>query len=409
MSNENTLKSNKAFCVLPWLHLHVMPDSSVIPCCVSPYNDHYGNVNSEKVEDIWNNERFKDLRKKMIAGELPPGCKHCHDIESSGFSSMRNNLNQRFKDDIPHILSSTTEDGTFHELKLKYIDIRFSNLCNFKCRGCGPTLSSSWYDDHNKLFNYISDKPKVRSIATDSPDFWKHFKELVLDSEYIYFGGGEPLITKEHFDLLRLLIDQNKTKIDLSYNTNLSTLTYGNYDLTELWKKFRTVTLGISLDDFGPRAEYFRNGTRWAVIDANMKKLRDEFQGIRRYVNCTVNITNVYYLPELFDYLVQENIIHPDAFNINMLLDPEELRIDVMPLEAKQKVKLKIGSFILDLESRGLHKAAGDFRNILNHMMSKDNAHLFPRFIENTKKLDNIRGENFVTTYPELSRILGMS
>lgn len=407
MSTENTMK-NKAFCVLPWLHLHVMPDSSVIPCCVSPYNDHYGDVSRQSVEDIWNNEKFKKLRKQMLSGELPSGCKHCHDLEASGFSSMRTNLNHRFKDDIPTILKNTTHAGEYFEIKLKYIDIRFSNLCNFKCRGCSPTLSSAWYDDHQELYSYKSDKPKVSSIAADSPGFWKRFQELVMDAEEIYFGGGEPLITKEHFDLLRLLISKNKTAVNLSYNTNLSTLTYGNHNLIDLWEKFRSVTLGISLDDLGPRAEYFRNGTRWQVLDTNMKKLRDDYKGIRKYVNCTVNLTNIYYLPELYSYLTEEKIIHPDAFNINMLLDPDELRVDVLPPEAKLKVKAKLTAFMAELHEKNLHKPIIDFKNIINHMMDKDNSHLFPTFVEHTKKLDSIRGEDFSKAYPELAAILGM-
>lgn len=401
------LKANKAFCVLPWLHLHVMPDSSVIPCCVSPYDDHYGNVSTASISEIWNNDRFKDLRRKMLKGELPQGCKRCHDLEQSGFASMRTSLNRRFQGEMSSIANNTTSEGTYHEIKLKYIDIRFSNLCNFKCRGCSPALSSSWYDDYAKYLNFTSDKPRVRSIATDSPHFWSDFQSLVMDAEEIYFGGGEPLITKEHFDLLRLLIDKNKIDVDLSYNTNLSTLTYGNYNLTDLWQKFRRVTLGISLDDLGPRAEYFRSGTRWNVLEANMRKLRDEFTGIHRYVNCTVNITNIFYLPDLFIYLTSESIIDPNSFNINLLLDPVELRIDVLPLEAKYVIAEKLEKFRGLLDKKGYKKASHDFKNIITHMLDKDNSALYPKFVENTKKLDSIRGESFPLTYPELANILG--
>ena len=395
-----------SFCVLPWLHLHVMPDSSVIPCCVSPYSDHYGNVTTETVEEIWNSQKYKKLRKDMLSGKLPAGCKHCHDVEAAGFSSMRKNLNRKFENQIEHFVENTSDDGTFFELKLKYIDIRFSNLCNLKCRGCGPALSSAWFDDHQKLFDYVSDKPKVRNVAIDSPEFWKRFRELVLDSEEIYFGGGEPLITKEHFDLLRLLIDKNKLNVNLSYNTNLSTLNYGNHNLVDLWKKFRTVNLGVSIDDLGVRAEYFRSGTKWSVVDGNLKKLRDEYRNINKYVNCTVNIMNVFYLPELFSYLVDDRIIQPNDFNINMLLDPEELRIDVLPASAKNEVKLKLDRFKNELQVKGWFKAASDFKNIISHMMEKDNSHLFPKFIQNTKKMDSIRSESFVHVYPELAQIM---
>lgn len=401
------MSDNKAFCVLPWVHLHVMPDSSVIPCCVSPYDDHYGNVSKEKVEEIWNSEKFLTIRKQMLAGELPPGCARCHSIESSGFQSMRNKLNDYFARHVPELKAKTSPEGRFEEIKMRYIDIRFSNLCNFKCRGCSPALSSAWYDDHQALFNYTSDKPKVSSISVDSPDFWNRFQELALEAEVIYFGGGEPLITKEHFDLLRLLISKGNTNIDLSYNTNLSTLTYGNNDLTELWSHFKSVQLGISLDDIGPRAEYFRSGTKWNVIEKNMRKLRDEFTQIHRYVNVTVSAMNVFYLPELYSYLLSEKLISPNSFSINLLLDPHELRMDALPMAAKVAIQKKLKNFSSKILFLGHSKTSVDINNVVEQMMAIDNSHLFETFKERTKKLDAIRGESFAATYPELNTLLG--
>jgi MoaA/NifB/PqqE/SkfB family radical SAM enzyme len=399
---------NKAFCVIPWLHLHVMPDSSVIPCCVSPYNDHYGSVATTDIHEIWNNEKYRELRLKMLNGEIPKGCNHCHSVEASGFSSMRNKLNKWYEKDIPTFLNNTEKDGSYYEVKLKYIDIRFSNLCNLKCRGCSPALSSSWYDDYAQLFNVKPTGPKVKSISADAPGFWKTFNELVLDAEDIYFGGGEPLISKEHFDVLRLLIAKGKTDVHISYNTNLSTLTYGNHNLVDLWSKFKSVSLGISIDDLGPRAEYFRSGSKWSVVEKNLLNLRDNYKNIYRHINCTVNITNIFYLPEIYTYLHTEKIMSPDFFNINMLLDPDEYRIDIIPYEAKLKIKAKIEKFIPYLEKNNLLKVKKDFLHAVDHMMKEDRSDLFPSFIETTKKLDKIRNESFVDTYPELASILGM-
>lgn len=402
------LKNNKAFCVIPWLHLHVMPDSSVIPCCVSPYENHYGNVSKSDVNEIWNNEKFRELRSQMLKGELPPGCVHCHDLEKAGFLSMREKLNKRFDKDISHFLINTAEDGSYTEFKLKYIDIRFSNLCNLKCRGCGPPLSSSWYDDYTEFHGKKPEGPKVKSISADSPEFWKIFQEKMLDAEEVYFGGGEPLITKEHFDVLRLLIAKGKTDVQLSYNTNLSTLTYGNHNLADLWSHFKNVTLGISIDDIGPRAEYFRSGTKWNVFEKNLFTMRDHYKSIRRYINCTVNVTNVFYLPELYTYLYNEKIMDSESFNFNLLLGPEEYRIDAIPLDSKLKIKAKLDSFTPFLEERKLFKVAEDFKNIVIHMMKEDNSYLHSRFLSTTQKMDSIRGESFVDTYPELADVLNI-
>lgn len=385
-----------------------MPDSSVIPCCVSPYEDHYGNVSSSDIHDIWNNEKFRKLRSQMLAGELPPGCVHCHDLEKAGFLSMREKLNDRFKEDIPAIFEHTDEDGTYTEFKLKYIDIRFSNLCNLKCRGCGPPLSSSWYDDWYHVHGKKPVGPKVKSISADSPGFWKVFQEKVVDAKDVYFGGGEPLITKEHFDVLRLLIEKGKTDVRLSYNTNLSTITYGNHNLADLWGHFSDVTLGISIDDIGKRAEYFRHGTKWPVFEKNLFTMRDQYKKVRRYINCTVNITNVFYLPELYSFLYNERIMDSESFNINLLLGPEEYRIDAIPHHAKLKIKAKLESFLPFLEEKRLFKVKRDFENVVEHMMKEDNSYLHSKFLMATQKLDHVRKESFVDTYPELADILNI-
>lgn len=314
-------------------------------------------------------------------------------------------MNQRFINDVPNFQQGTSSEGEYTEIKLKYIDIRFSNLCNLKCRGCGPSLSSSWYDDYQKLYDFKSEDPKVRSISNDSPDFWKIFKNVVLDAEEIYFGGGEPLITKEHFDLLRYLISIGKTDVRLSYNTNLTTLTYGNHNLAELWSQFKDVNLGISIDDLGLRGEYFRSGTKWAVLENNLRILKDSYPLIRRYVNCTVNLTNIYYLPELYEYLTAEKVINENGFNINLLLDPNHLRIDVLPREAKMEVKRKLEAFMAKF---GEHppKFFYDLKNIIQHMLKEDHSHELPSFIKITKKLDQIRSEDFIAVYPELAKII---
>lgn len=397
---------NKAFCIVPWVHLHVMPNSSVIPCCVWPYQDSFGNGTSQNVSEIWNGEKYKDLRKKMRNGEMSEGCSHCYSLEKAGFGSMRQSLNSRFSSRA-EVLNQTKDDGTLKKLELRYIDIRFSNLCNFKCRGCGPDLSSSWYEDHQKLFGYKSDKKKFTSIATDAPHFWSELKAMILDAEEIYFGGGEPLITREHFEVLNILIEKKLTHVRLSYNTNLSTLNYGHDDLTDLWSKFNNVVLGLSIDDIGPRAEYFRKGTNWPVIENNIERLVNDFQQIHRYVNCTVNIHNVFYLPEIIDWLVEKKVITAAGFMINLLLDPEYYVIQTLPPRVKAKVKAKLMHYVLDCKMRkNWEPVVHNILKVIKFMEEKDSSEMMPKFQEITAQLDEIRSDKFVEVFPELRELM---
>ncbi len=270
----NDLSSkNKSFCILPWVHLNVMPDSSVLPCCVSPYDKPYGHGNTQSLEEIWNSEKFKHLRLNMLKGELNSGCQRCYEMEKNNLSSMREEMNKFFKEEF-YKVQETKPDGSLENMDLKYIDIRFSNLCNLKCRGCGPALSSSWFEDYKLLNESQYYEKKVKAISAESPLFWQQLLNQIPNAKVIYFGGGEPLLTKEHYQVLKYLNDNQLYGIELRYNTNLSQLHYQDYKLTELWKNIKKVSLSISIDDIESRAEYFRHGTKWKASFAILRHLK---------------------------------------------------------------------------------------------------------------------------------------
>jgi MoaA/NifB/PqqE/SkfB family radical SAM enzyme len=384
-----------------------MPDASVIPCCVSPYDDIYGNGSKENLKSIWNSPKFKELRLKMLNGQMHEGCARCYTLEATGLTSMRQEMNLFFSKYMS-LVKETNSDGFLSSFNLKYIDIRFSNLCNFKCRGCGPTLSSAWYDDHQKLFNFHSNEEKVKSIDKISPEFWNELKSFLPQADVIYFGGGEPLISKEHYEVLSLLTSHSLFEINLRYNTNLSILNYQGYDLVKLWSKFKSVSMSISIDDFGTRAEYFRHGTVWENIEKNILRLIYDHPTIELAINCTVNIFNVFYLPEIYEYFIDKKYIQPNRFIINLLLDPIELRCDVFPPSSKKIICNKLRRFIFKLNCRG-----NEFRYMINEILSvikfineNDRSDLLPLFFKHTSTLDHLRKEKFNQTYPELAKLL---
>ena len=403
------IRHSKTFCILPWIHLHVMPNGSVLPCCVSPYDDIYGDGQTQSFKEIFNSEKFKQLRKNMLSNTASDGCKRCYQVEKAGFKSFRSEMNESFKDYFPKI-GDTQDDGSIDKMRLRYIDIRFSNLCNFKCRGCGPILSSSWHEDHQALYNLQSSEKKIKSISQNSPNFWNELKEIIPNTDIIYFGGGEPLLNQEHFELLRLLIGLNKFKVKLRYSTNLSQLNYGVHDITKLWNQFESVSLSISIDDIGSRAEYFRHGTKWEVIEKNLKTLFDFHPHIERTINCTINIMNVFYLPEIIKYFFDLELIAPHDFNFNLLLDPIEYRIDGLPKKMKQKTRNKLTKFKFYLQGQNekYHHTINDLGNILNFMDAQDLSENLPLFKQTTLKLDTLRNENFTETFSEISELLTM-
>lgn len=214
----------------------------------------------------------------------------------------------------------------------------------------------------------------------------------------------------EHVEVLELLIKHGRTDVRLIYNTNLSHLYFKQVSFIDLWKKFNYVHLSLSLDDLAERAEYFRHGTQWQQITENLIRLRDEAPFIERGTYCTVSLFNVYYLPELINHLVDNDFIDPRFFEVNLLLDPPEYSVQVLPAWAKEKAAQKLKAHGLFWRSQGEPQKWGriiyEIDSVMRYMQAADRAELLPRTQQMIQTLDRLRGESFATTYPELAAIM---
>ena len=411
MKRERRSFCSQTLCIVPWIHLHIMPDASVIPCCVAPYDDHFGNAREQALEEIWNGKKYRELRLNMLKGKKSPTCQHCYALEDSQMKSMRLAMNQSFAEYFP-LVKKTREDGGLDRLHMKYFDVRFSNICNFRCRGCSPVLSSAWYEDHEKLYHYKSDKPKLIECATDnvSDRLWQQLVTLIPQVKEAYFAGGEPLMMEQHYKVLQVLLKHGRNDAILSYNTNMSIIKYKHYDLIELWRQFKHVRVSVSIDDIGARGEYFRKGLNWSRLIKNLDILKEQVPHIVLTLTVTVNIFNIYYLPELYEFFLKGGYINAQGINFNMLLDPDEYRIQVLPAAFKHKVAFKLKSSLLGLKAalptEDLVYYEQQVQGALDFLYKEDQSHLLEQFSQRTLTLDKIRNESFTKVFPELAPLL---
>ena len=84
--------TSKTFCILPWIHTYVNPDGSVLPCCIGDYAQHLGNVQQSKVIEIWNSEKYQNMRQKMLSGERCTECVACYNNEDAGVKVFASTL-----------------------------------------------------------------------------------------------------------------------------------------------------------------------------------------------------------------------------------------------------------------------------------------------------------------------------
>lgn len=393
---------NKYFCMAPWIHLHMWPNGNIYPCCTSPSEDPYGNSNTDKLEDVWNGERMRKLRQNMLRGQPSKTCERCYKLEEHGSFSMRQDMNQKFG----HRFTATqkTEDNGYHpEMKLRYMDIRFSNICNFKCRSCGPSLSSLWYDDQVILYGSADGKRVQKPFETEE-ELWANLDKILPYVEEIYFAGGEPLVAVEHYDILNYLIEKGKTDVRLVYNTNFSKMRYKGNDVFDMWAKFPDVNVGASLDDMGKRAEYMRHGTKWDKIEENRKQLKEKCPHVSFFVAATVSLYNGWHLPDFYLDWLNKGYIHWEAININILHYPAHLSLTILPPEIKQKITEKYERVMKQIPLE--YRPGSRLMSVVDYMNSRDDSHLIPEFFERNEALDKIRDEDFLSNFPELEPML---
>mgnify|MGYP003336378995 FL=1 len=293
-----------------------------------------GNTRYDTLDEIWNGAPMRDVRAKMLAGEKIKGCNRCYEQEESGFFSMRMSANKHFG----HHIGLT--DNPEPPMKMIYWDIRFSNLCNLRCRSCGHIFSSNWYDDQAKLAggDWAKNNTRINFAGRSEDDIWEQLEPQIDNLEQVYFAGGEPLIMEEHYRLLKELIKRGKNNVRLIYNTNFTQTVYKKTNVFELWREFKSVSVGASLDAMGKHAEYIRKNTVWSDVERNREQMLQICPQVDFYISPTLSIMNALHLPDFHCSWVEQGFIRAQDLNVNILQDPTHLRIDIAPTLYKAKL-----------------------------------------------------------------------
>lgn len=310
---------SKSFCILPFKSIFVRPDGKVSPCCVAQELNSNVNVNTHSIKEVFNCDELKSIRKKMVSGEYPVECKSCWDRERTSSSSYRIDWNDKLGTEYQ------MESDGYVVPDFEFIDVRLSNLCNFKCIMCGYEFSSNHYNDAHKKLGL----PKVLNIRNNFTD---ELKDYISNIKYVYFAGGEPLIMNEHFQILEYLHKTNRD-ITIYYTTNLSTIKFDIVDLTDMWKDFKFVEIEISLDGLYERGESIRVGMDSQKVINNIYKLQES--NIRYRISYTVGSYNIDGIYEFLNEAKRLKIIlSEDDINFNnLVIDHSEYSLNNLSMK----------------------------------------------------------------------------
>jgi radical SAM protein with 4Fe4S-binding SPASM domain len=389
--------TSKTFCILPWIHFYANPDGSVLPCCIGDHRLPLGNIQQQSVAEVWNSDRYKQMRLKMLSGEQCSECKSCYQTENAGVNSFRQSVNRDYSEFI-NLANETNIDGSLDDIKLKYLDIRWSNICNFKCRSCSSTYSSSWATEDNKHGH--DKKVFIFAGGKNNDDLYSQLMPYISQVKEIYFAGGEPLLMDKHYEILEHLINLGNTDIKIKYNSNISSLQYKGKSVLDLWKNFSNINLNISLDSWDMRAEYIREGTDWKILEKNIKLVKEICPHVHIGISSVISVFNVYTLPEFIGYLENKNIINNTTpISFYCLINPTYYGFNILDLEIKALIIEKL------LSRQYTKNISREIESIIKQLSSSIfDANLQKQFKSHTDYYDTIRDKQFIQTFPELKK-----
>lgn len=414
VNKEHLLTHSKTFCMLPWVHLHTTPEGIAAPCCIAKSANNYtpdltpiGNSRESRLMDLVNSPEMRKIRMDMLQGVKSDHCIKCYMHEEQAIDSARQFANREYGEYFDRAFAYTDlATGHLDKFEMVYFDIRFSNICNFKCRTCGAGCSSQWeQEDLANNVSYAKSIPK-----NDNKQFLQDVVEQIDYMKTAYFAGGEPLITEEHYVILEEMIRRGKTDIVLRYNTNLSNLKFKNKDIFGLWKHFKNkIIINASIDHFGERAEYIRHGTDWGVVETNFLNAKSK-PYISLQANTVISAFNYLSLAEFYEYLVQHKMFTPDdeTFTAYSMMTPEYLSAHILPKSYKQTGRINMKKLIHVLNAHQIKEF--NINHIAESVPWAESLNSWnkqsDKFKSEIERLDKIRGENFTSVFPELAGLL---
>jgi hypothetical protein len=272
---------SKVFCDKPFNHNYVHPNGKMRLCCTTvqdlPTDNNYNlfDANKHTIEDYWNSNRMKEIRRKMIAGEKIRDCERCYKQEEQGVESLRSTHGMN------EYVVGTLPDGTYQK-SANSMQIQLGNICNLKCKMCSQMYSHMhgmetrdigeqdpkwlhWVKEQGANVNNWTNELGIKQEWYKNTEFklkmFEHISKNILQLNVI---GGEPTLIPEFYELFEYC-DQQGTLGDKNI-TIVTNLTNTNPRLTKWLPKLKEWTIWASVDGVGERTEYIRYPSRWDKI-----------------------------------------------------------------------------------------------------------------------------------------------
>ena len=409
-----TERYGEKFCAAPFTSLHQLGEGLVTTCCKTRVP--IGNSNTHTYEEIMNSDHAKEVRAQFLRGEKPEQCKVCWEYEDNNSWPANNRVfsNYSARTQIDDAVRDTLPDGTLVKQHPAWMDMLWTNKCNFACLGCTPELSTTIAKKFKKEFAVINGIEPDR-YHPEIQDEWKMDNSAKIDYiikhsdtiTKIHLNGGEPFMQEDVYELLDALLKRGLEKqITIWAHTNGSIIKYKGVDLVEDYLKYwgKNCKITISNDHYGTRGEYIRWGykhTKW--VDA-YNRFFDA--GLNLGIQTCYSLLNALTVEDMGLWFY-ENLPKPLYGSLTLWTDHRaydprllQLRPELLERAVQQLRNLKSTGYRPEHWQSNIEGHINYMQSPLSEERLREKAR---NFLQGTIAIDQARSTDFDATFPELS------
>lgn len=431
------------FCLAKWTQVTMHLQSGLNHSCHHPSVHKIPVAEIQRNPKALHNTKYKKYRRKeMLDGNRPAECEYCWNIEDNSNSYSDRTYKSSEPWSAPHFDEISKSDWR-EDFNPRYVEVSFSNTCNFKCSYCGPGYSSQWFQEIKQHGAYVNNFGSLDDLKSSNSlpilhgefnpyveAFWSWWPELYQDLNTFRITGGEPLLSKDTWAVLDYIIEQKEPNRELKFAIN-SNLGVGDDLIDKLINKLeriidedrvKEIILFTSIDTFGEQAEYIRHGLDTNRFWGNIDKLLSKLPKLTITIMSTYNIMSPFNYNKLINkvYDVKKQHAnphrywqHPILLDTSYLRYPKHQSVRLLYDEHKDLIlknaeeALFLGVPIFDNIHMGMTEVeTSKIKRIYDWSttgMTDYNPHedriAFIKFVD---EHDKRRGTNFLKTFPEL-------
>ena len=371
-------------CIMPMHHMAIKPDGRIMPCCIFRQECVPEDLTIEH-KDPFNHPFMKNNRELVTLDKPIDGCARCYHDEKVTGKSMRTEVFG-----FAHSFMRMPKDKSILGKKavLTNMDITFSNVCNQKCRMCGPELSTQWYSDAKKM-NYPF---KHRGIISNNWLKTTDFSNIT----FMKILGGEPLMEQDK--IKELLEKCNRPNLTIHITTNASLKP--DKELLDLLLECTDVFYTLSIDQYGEFNNFLRKNSDWEITKDTLKWSFETFGKGNTTIHSAISVYNVNKAYELIEFAIDkmmyQKTVIVDGPNWMMPRNlPKSIKkhLQDMCKEKQKTIKEKMPHISV------INNCTELFDNLLDELDQEGD---FGMFLRNDTKLNILRNEHWKDYNPWL-------